>query len=117
VSRRVLSRPPYDRYREPERSGERRVNAGELGALLAEAGFAVRSIEVVQHAIHVASATDAVEFSRASSFGNFLGHLPEAVRAQARNDITEELEKLRTPEGIPHNGARIFAIATGDPTE
>ena len=39
-------------------------------------------------------------FNEASSFGNFLRHVPESLRPQARQDIAEELEKCRTKAGI-----------------
>jgi arsenite methyltransferase len=55
----------------------------------------------------------AIMFFEASSFGNFLGHLPHDLRLAAREEIKRELEQRLTPEaeGIIRNGARIIAVA------
>jgi len=61
----------------------------------------------------------ALDFAEASSFGNFLGHLPKELQANAREEIKRELESLRARrssdnvarENIPRVG-RIVAIAT-----
>jgi arsenite methyltransferase len=110
VRRRVLSREPYSRFREHEQGSARRVTLTELAELFEAARFEVRSIDIEPHVGHFGTAEDAIEFSQASSFGNFLGHLPEDCRDQARREIAAELEKLRTPAGIPHQGARIVAL-------
>jgi arsenite methyltransferase len=107
----VLAREPYSRY--PEASGglAQRVSAGELESLLGQTGFAVKTIEVRPHVRHHATPEAAIEFAEASSFGNFLGHLPTELRTAAREEIMRELEQYRTPEGIRRDGARIIAVA------
>jgi hypothetical protein len=40
-----------------------------------------------------------------------LSQLPAELRAPARAEIEAELERLRTPEGIRTEGARLFALA------
>jgi len=84
---------------------------GELGGFLRQTGFAVKKIEVRPHVRHHSTPEAAVAFAEASSFGNFLGHLPEELRTAAREEITRELEYFRTPEGIRREGARIIAVA------
>ena len=111
IKRRVLARAPYREHVAPEAGGSHRVSAEELRALLGEAGFAVDSISVEPHLTHHPSAEAAVQHAEASSFGNYLGHLPVALRAPARAEIVREVEALRTPLGIPQGGARIFAVA------
>ncbi len=110
VRRRVLSREPYSRFRGHEQGIAHRVTLTELAELFDAARFDVRSIDIEPHVGHFGTADAAIEFSQASSFGNFLGHLPEDRRAQARREIATELERLRTPAGIPHQGARIVAL-------
>ncbi len=110
VRRRVLSREPYRRFPESERGGAQRVTLSELVELFERAKFVMQSIDIEPHVGFHATAGDAIEFSQASSFGNFLGHLPEDRRAAARTEIADELEKLRTPAGIPQQGARIVAL-------
>jgi arsenite methyltransferase len=111
IRKSVLDREPYARFEEARAGTAHRVTADELRNLLGETGFAVDSIDVMPSlAIH-GSADAAIEFSQASSFGNFLGHLPDDLRRAARVEIWRELEALRTPEGIRVEGARLVAVA------
>src|SRR5262245_19576493 len=107
----VLSREPYSRYADTARGMADRVSLGELESLLRQTGFAVKKIEVRPHVRHHPTPEAAVDFAEASSFGNFLGHLPTDLRAAAREKIMRELEQYRTPEGIRRDGARIIAVA------
>ena len=88
-----------------------RVSVGELESLLGQTGFAVKKMEVRPHVRYHPTPEAAIEFAEASSFGNFLGHLPAVLRAAAREEIMRELEQYRTPEGIRRDGARIIAVA------
>lgn len=112
IRKRVLQRPPYDKYPEASDDVSLRVSIDELRQQLNDAGFQPGSLEIVESPTVSPDGEAAIEFSQASSFGNFFGHLPESLRAQARAEIAAELEKTRTPQGIPQRGARIFAIAT-----
>jgi arsenite methyltransferase len=107
----VLSREPYSRYTEASEGMAHRVSAGELKSLLEQSGFTVRKIEVRPHVRYHPTPEAAVEFAEASSFGNFLGHLPAELRTAACAEIMRELEQYRTPEGIRRDGARIIAVA------
>lgn len=107
----VLARPPYNQHLQPDAGVSHRVSASELQGLFEQTGFEVVSIDVSPNSILHASPEAAIEHSQASSFGNFLGHLPESLRASARAEILRELEKHRTPEGYRQDGARIFAVA------
>jgi hypothetical protein len=68
-------------------------------------------MEVRPHVRYHPTPEAALEFVEASSFGNFLGHLPAELRTAAREEIMRELEQYRTPEGIRRDGARIIAVA------
>jgi arsenite methyltransferase len=107
----VLAREPYRRYPEAVGGGSYRVSAGELEKLLAQIGFAVQKMEVRPYVRHHPTPEAAIEFAEASSFGNFLGHLPAELRTAAREEIMRELEQFSTPEGIRREGARIIAVA------
>lgn len=94
----VLARDPYNRYPAASVSQAYRVNADELEALLKQAGFEVKKIQERSYADRRSggqrpTAEAAIRFSEASSFGNFLGHLPEHLRASARDEIKRELEQ------------------------
>jgi ubiquinone/menaquinone biosynthesis C-methylase UbiE len=107
----VLAREPYSHYAAASGGMAQRVSAGELERLLGQSGFAVKKIEVRPHVRYHPTPEAAVEFAEASSFGNFLGHLPAELRTTARAAIMRELEQYRTPEGIRRDGARIIAVA------
>jgi ubiquinone/menaquinone biosynthesis C-methylase UbiE len=112
IKKRVLSRPPFDAYPAARDGEPNRVSPDELRELLGAAGFVDIHIELEPNAQLQPSAEAAIEFSDASSFGNYLGHLPAELRASAVRQIKEELESLRTPEGIRLDGTRIIAVAT-----
>jgi arsenite methyltransferase len=109
----VLGRAPFSEHVEPTRTFAQHVTSDELRGLLAQTGFDVQSLGLTDNnsVVH-ADANSAIQHFEASSFGNFLGHLPESLRDDARSAVIVELEKLRTPEGIRHTGARIVAVAT-----
>ena len=110
----VLAREPFRRFQDADDGLglPYAVTATELDDLLKLTGFSVAKLDLLPNAHFLPSGDDTIRFSEASSFGNFLGHLPEAIRSQARAAIETELEKLRTPEGIPLGGTRIVAVAT-----
>jgi arsenite methyltransferase len=110
IRKAILAREPYARFPEAQAGVAARVTVDELRALLVQAGFDVRSIELSPNVAVHATADAAIDFSQASSFGNFLGHLPDDLRRAARDEIRKEVESLRTPEGIRFESVRIFAI-------
>lgn len=107
----VLSREPYRNYPEVLNGSAYPVNLVELVNLLDQTGFAVQKIELQPFLQYHPTEEAAIAFSEASSYGNFLGHLPQKIRKQARADIATELKKYRTSKGIIMDGVRIFAIA------
>jgi len=111
VQQRVLAREPYAQYTRPEQGQPQRVSPNELVALFDQTGFELQHLTIEPNTTVHSNAESAVAHSQASSFGNLLGHLPEELRERARQEIIAELEKLKTPEGIRHTGARIFAVA------
>jgi len=115
---RVLASEPYNRYPAPIGTQSHRVNAEELEALLRQAGFAVKKLEARVRTGRRGGPRPtpeaAIRFTEASSFGNFLGHLPEHLRAAARDEIKRELERPRPPDAVRRDEARglwIVAIA------
>ncbi len=124
IRQRVLAREPYSKYPEAQGSQNYRVSRDEIEKLLLENGFAVAKLET-RVSVRNASARGqwtiegAIDFAEASSFGNFLGHLPQELQAPAREDIKRELESIRARrkpddvarENTPSRG-RIIAVAT-----
>ncbi len=87
------------------------VTRKELEALLSGAGFAEIGINLRTGKRYYSSPEEVFAFNEASSFGNFLMHVPESLRPQARKDIAEELEKCRTKDGIELDTNTLYAIA------
>ena len=111
IKDRVLSRAPYDRYPAALEPVVHRVSMDELATLLTEAGFEIKSIETRPNVRHELTPEASIRFSEASSFGNFLGHLPAELRVQAREDIRRELEQTGALTGSSGNRSRIVAVA------
>jgi arsenite methyltransferase len=112
IRARVLSRDPYRNYPEASAGFADRVGRDELAGLLAQVGFERVSVEVVPHVQQQPSPEAAIEFAQASSFGNFLNHLPRELRRPAQHEITTELSKIATPDGIRLASARLIATAS-----
>lgn len=111
IKAQILSREPYCRYPESLDGKAYWVSAEELKALLARSGFEIKRIEMRSHVQEFSNAEAVIKFAEASSFGNFLGHLPGALREPAREAIVRELERLM-PAGLRRERERIIAVAT-----
>lgn len=111
VAAAVLSQPPFKDYKRLNAGLTYRVSEEEMRALLEQAGFVPVSIEV-RYSVRMHATPEAViRFSEASSFGNLLGHLPDALRPAARGAIADGLQAKMTPEGIREERRRLIAIA------
>jgi arsenite methyltransferase len=112
VAAEVLQSPPFSDHPRAQASVTFRVDPQEMRDLFESTGFAAVKIEV-QDSVHLHPTAEAmIRYSEASSFGNFLGHLPDHLRPAAREAILRRLEAVATPEGIRQEGRRIVAIAT-----
>lgn len=107
VKQRVLARAPYNQYAAAPGPVAFRINIDEMAELLNRTGFRIERLELRDYPRRKMSPEEAIEFSQASSFGNFLGHLPEELQAGAREDIKRELERMDTPPST----STIVAIA------
>jgi arsenite methyltransferase len=108
IRERVMQRPPYNQHPQAMGPVAYRVTEVELQDFLTEAGFTIAKLETRSRESPEASPEALIRFSEASSFGNFLGHLPVELRAAARDDIKAELVK-DTPSSSLRQG--IFAVA------
>lgn len=107
----VLSEPPFDRYPRARESLTFKVDAEEMRALFEMTGFAPSMIDVRPVEQNYATAEQAVRFLEASSFGNFLGHLPGDLIYRARVTILRRLASITTEQGIQQQRGRLVAIA------
>jgi arsenite methyltransferase len=108
IRERVMKRPPYNQYQQAAGPVAHRVTQEELRDYLNGAGFRIAKLELREREQPEASPEELIQFSEASSFGNFLGHLPVELRAAARADIKLELAKA-PPLHTLRQG--IFAVA------
>jgi len=111
VRERVLSRAPYNQYHAASGPVVHRVTAEQLASLLTESRFDLRKVEARPSARPQVSPEEAIQFSEASSFGNFLGHLPEELRGRAREELKRELETAATRTRAPRERFQIVAVA------
>ncbi|WIM12509.1 methyltransferase domain-containing protein [Enhydrobacter sp.] len=111
IASRVLAEPPFDRFPRPRAQLTFPVDAEEMRAFFEMTGFSASLIEVRESTRMWPSPEAAIRFSEASSFGNFLGHLPPELKARARTAIRQRLQGLMTADGIIHHGRRLVAIA------
>ncbi|MBV9835954.1 MAG: methyltransferase domain-containing protein [Alphaproteobacteria bacterium] len=106
----VLTAPPFNQYHRPD-ALTHPVEEPEMRQLYIDAGFDAPRIDVHDFTQNFASPAAAIRYSEASSFGNLLGHLPEALRPAAREAIAAELARVAEPDGsITRYGRRIIAI-------
>ena len=107
----VLAREPYNQYVAASTTVIHRVSVDEMRTLLTEAGFQLKTVDVRPISRPQASPEETMEFSEASSFGNFLGHLPEGLRARAREEIIREAKSAGATPERPRERLQIVAIA------
>jgi arsenite methyltransferase len=107
----VLSEPPFDRYPRERESMTFKIDGEEMRALFETTGFAPATIEERPMEQAYPSAEQAVRFLEASSFGNFLGHLPQELVYRARVTILRRLAAIATDQGIVQQRGRLVAIA------
>lgn len=87
------------------------VTTSELKKLLSNAGFKNINSEVKRITRYYTTPEEAFALLEASSFGNFLLHVPESLREKAKVEAIEEFKKYRTDKGIESIGNSNFTIA------
>jgi ubiquinone/menaquinone biosynthesis C-methylase UbiE len=113
ITESVLKREPYSKFVNLEESVHNKygVTTTELIQLLVKSRFKVVDIQIKTTQRNYQKARQIIEFSEASSFGNYLSHVPESLREKAKTDIEAEFKKYQTEKGIDFEGYTIFAIA------
>ena len=111
IMQRLFARPPYAGQVKTSEDASKPVTRTELKTLLSEASFGEIEINLKEGKRYYSSPEEVFAFNEASSFGNFLRHVPESLRLQARQDLADELEKYRTEAGIELAYNTLYAIA------
>jgi hypothetical protein len=78
----------------------RHLETTEIVTLLAEHRFDLIELHVVRRTQSFQRGEDVVDFAEASSFGNFLGLVPEALRASLRADLATAFDKIKETDCI-----------------
>lgn len=109
----VLKRKPYSGVVKPEEyvTAKHGVTSTQLIELLLGADLDISGLEIVTRRRRFSTGFQIVDFLESSTFGNYLNHVPQELREQAREDIIAEFENQRTDDGIDFRGYSIFAIA------
>ena len=109
----ALRKPPYKAFVRSEQSTQKQYNltATELIELLTEAGLKIHDLHLQLNTRTFSTAEDVTRFLSASYFGNYLNHVPEAMREQAKRDIEKEFETYRTAAGLQFDYYPLFAVA------
>jgi ubiquinone/menaquinone biosynthesis C-methylase UbiE len=117
VADRVLKREPFSAAVRLEENTQNKhgLTTTELIQLLTGAGLKVKEVQVKAFRRTHTTARDVIRFSEASSFGNYLNHVPDSLRNRAKEEIAAELEKLKTGDGISLENHTIFAVAKKRP--
>ncbi|MGD0680154.1 MAG: class I SAM-dependent methyltransferase [Polyangiaceae bacterium] len=113
----ILTRAPYAGHVDLSvlPFAQRGLSSTATIELLAASGFELLELHVTQRARKHTSGEDVVDFLDASSFGNFLRIVPEALQPQLRTDVVAALQAKRAPEGIFVRDWGLLFVATRSP--
>ncbi|KAJ5682646.1 hypothetical protein N7462_005811 [Penicillium macrosclerotiorum] len=101
IKRTVLSGENYRNYSRDMSEPVKMFTANEMSDLLNSSGFICRTISALPTTIKGQNSEDVMKLVQASSFGNYLEHLPENLRTAASEEIQQSFDRLRTDSGIP----------------
>ncbi|SKA39370.1 Methyltransferase domain-containing protein [Enhydrobacter aerosaccus] len=111
IASKVLAEPPFNQFPRPRAQLAFPVDAEEMRAFFGMTGFVPSRIEVLETTRTWPSAEAVIRYSEASTFGNFLGHLPPELKNRAHIAIRQRVQCLMTADGIVDHGRRLVAMA------
>lgn len=114
IKTRVLSGKRYQGCKETTKGDPMPLGPSDLEKLLGDAGFheiESKSMLGSLGSLATAKPETIIDYMEASSFGNFLGHLPKELQVAAREGISLDLEKISTDEKKQRNVMRLFVVA------
>lgn len=91
-------------------SAPHKISRRQLSALFDRCGFIVAQMKIRSCVDVFENSEEAIAFYMASSFGNFLSHVPAGSRDTALAAVSRELERIRTADGIRLRRNVLFAI-------
>lgn len=109
----VLGRSPYKAVVKAEKSTQKQYNlaATELIELLSGLGLKIEDVHLQVKSRTFTCAQDVTKFLEASFFGNYLNHVPDNMREQAKAEIEQEFEAQRIAAGLQFDYYPLFAVA------
>jgi arsenite methyltransferase len=109
----IMVNEPYKSQINPENSNRKRnwIETTHLINLLSAAHFDVDDMHIIVADREYPCASAALRHMQASTFGNFIGHVPDNLKEQFYNDLEREIEKTQTADGICFPAYIMFAVA------
>jgi ubiquinone/menaquinone biosynthesis C-methylase UbiE len=107
----LLKKEPYVSQVNSDADPNKSVTSDELLQLLIDAGFDEIDLKPRKTTQYFKTPEELIEFTESSSFGNYLIHLPEYLRAAFKSDYIAEVEKLQTPKGIESKWNMLYVRA------
>jgi SAM-dependent methyltransferase len=110
----LLERPPYAGHVDFSALtfGRRRCTSTDLVSLVLESRLELVELHVTQRISRHESGEAFLDFVEASSFGNFLGVVPEELRASLRADLVSAFDRQRGADGVVVRGWGLLFVAT-----
>jgi ubiquinone/menaquinone biosynthesis C-methylase UbiE len=113
ITDRVLLRPPYNKVVDLDNyvAARHGVTTTQLVELLLKARLGVQNVEIRKRVKMFTSGREIVDFLEASTFGNYLYHVPITLQDGARKEIIKEFDTQKSGGQIEFTGYTIFAVA------
>jgi arsenite methyltransferase len=109
----LLQRPPYAGHVDLSALtfGKRGCTSTDLVSLVLESRLELVELHVTQRVSRHESGEAFLDFVEASSFGNFLGVVPEELRTSFRGDLVAAFDGQRGPDGVVVRGWGVLLVA------
>jgi arsenite methyltransferase len=110
---RVMTNEPYKSAINPENSNRKKnwIETTQLVKIIHDAGLAADDFHVIPADRAYPNASAAIRHMQASTFGNFLSHVPENIKGQFCRALENEIDKTKTADGICFPAYIMFAVA------
>ncbi|MDD1702546.1 MAG: methyltransferase domain-containing protein [Methanoregula sp.] len=90
---------------------EKLVSEKDLRMLLISSGFTIVTLNRITKTRYYPTSQDAIAFSEASNFGNYLSDVPDDQKDLVKSEIAEKLGRHISGKGVEHTLGRIRVIA------
>lgn len=108
---------PYNKAVDINKTNQKQswIETTEFLNMLYNTGFMVDDIQITNRTRHYRNAHEALRFVQASTFGNFLSHVPEELKERFQADLELEISYITTKEGLSLPAYVLFAVIKKNP--